>query len=248
MYPRPRSSRRHGKNGRTNPLNFVYAFFGIIILLYLIFLANTLSPKSSGAKETTATTDLKASATNLREGGGNQAASRSWKFNPDRKYVWLEVSFDDVVIGKVTAELYSDIVPKTTENFRVLVTGERKDEGLSYDNCVCHRIIKDFVVQCGDFETGKGYGGRSIYGRKFDDEPAGLLLKHSKRYILQMANSGPNSNGSQFCFMLAAMPHLNTKHVVFGEVVDGFEIVDKMETAAGGAHKVVLVRGGQYLQ
>lgn len=150
------------------------------------------------------------------------------------------------------AQLYTDMVPKTAENFRVLTTGE-KGPDYSFKNSVCHRILHGFIVQCGDFTTGKGYGGRSIYGGKFDDEPNGLRLTHSKRYILQMANSGPNTNGSQFCFMLGPAPHLNGRHVVFGEVVDGFEVVDKMEQAGVQAdgialqHKVQFLDGGEYL-
>lgn len=143
-------------------------------------------------------------------------------------------------------------MPKTAENFRALTTGEKGPE-YSFKNSVCHRILKGFIVQCGDFTTGKGYGGRSIYGAKFDDEPNGLRLTHSKRYILQMANAGKNTNGSQFCFMLGPAPHLNGHHVVFGEVVDGFHVVDKMEDAGVErdgiplAHKVQFLDGGEYL-
>lgn len=164
-------------------------------------------------------------------------------------------------------------MPKTAENFRVLTTGE-KGPDFSFKNSICHRILTGFIVQCGDFTTGKGYGGRSIYGAKFgtslaswlvwwradicgdvvtDDEPNGLRLTHSKRYILQMANAGPNTNGSQFCFMLGPAPHLNGKHVVFGEVVEGFEVVDKMEGAGVArdgiplTHKVSFIDGGEIL-
>ncbi|OQS00042.1 peptidyl-prolyl cis-trans isomerase C [Thraustotheca clavata] len=157
-----------------------------------------------------------------------QATSRSWTRKPGRRYVWIDVNIDGEDVGRVTAELYMDIVPKTAENFRGLVTGDNA-LGLTYKGSKCHRIIKGFIVQCGDFETGRGYGGKSIYGGKFADEREGLELKHSKRYILQMANSGPDTNGSQFCFMLNAAPHLNGRHVVFGEVVDGFDVVDAME-------------------
>ncbi|CEG40623.1 peptidyl-prolyl cis-trans isomerase c [Plasmopara halstedii] len=180
------------------------------------------------------------------------APIRLWNPNLYRKYVWLDVAIDDVYVGRVTAELYADIVPKTVENFRVLTTGE-KGTDYAFKGSSCHRIIKGFIVQCGDFTTGTGTGGRSIYGGKFDDEPNGLRLKHSKRYILQMANAGPNTNGSQFCFMLTAAPHLNGKHVVFGEVVEGFEVVDKMEQAGVEKdgmplqHKVSFVDGGEIL-
>ncbi|CAI5708429.1 unnamed protein product [Peronospora destructor] len=118
---------------------------------------------------------------------------------------------------------------------------------------MCHRILKNFIVQCGDYTRGTGTGGRSIYGSRFDDEPNGLRLKHSKRYILQMANAGPDTNGNQFCFMLKAAPHLDGKHVVFGEVVEGFEVVDKMEQAGVEKdgmplqHKVSFTNGGEFL-
>ncbi|KAE8915279.1 hypothetical protein PF005_g18308 [Phytophthora fragariae] len=177
-------------------------------------------------------------------------STRSWEPKPDRKYVWLDVSIDDVHVGRVTAELYADVVPKTVENFRALTTGE-KGPDYSFKGSTCHRILKDFIVQCGDYTKGNGTGGRSIYGGRFDDEPNGLRLKHSRRYILQMANAGPNTNGSQFCFMLGAAPHLNGKHVVFGEVVEGFDVVDKMEQAGVERdgiplqHKVSFTDGGE---
>ncbi|RHY29037.1 hypothetical protein DYB32_005495 [Aphanomyces invadans] len=166
-----------------------------------------------------------------------------------------------------------DLVPKTAENFRALVTGDNVP-GYSYKKSKCHRILKGFIVQCGDFEYGKGYGGKSIYGGDdtfgtqdllvlvpsfgmivvtsiAEDEKAGLELTHSKRYILQMANYGPNTNKSQFCIMLAPSPGLNGHHVVFGEVVDGFHVVDAMEAAGVSTddeklvHEVILVDGGE---
>lgn len=172
--------------------------------------------------------------------------SVAWKRNPNRKYVWIEIQVGEESVGKVVAELYTDVVPRTAENFRALVTGDNNPDHLSYTGNVCHRILENFVVQCGDITTGDGRGGQSIYGRHFDDEEAGLALKHDSRYVLQMANSGPDSNGSQFCFMLSPQPHLNGKHVVFGKVVDGFEAVDAMEKGGIQKQKVMLVRGGEY--
>ncbi|KAG7397035.1 Peptidyl-prolyl cis-trans isomerase cyp6 [Phytophthora boehmeriae] len=188
----------------------------------------------------------------LEEEGAPPEPTRLWEHNPNRKYVWLDVAIDGEYVGRVTAELYADVVPKTVENFRALTTGE-KGPDYSFKDSICHRILKGFIVQCGDFTTGTGTGGRSIYGGKFDDEPNGLRLTHSKRYILQMANAGPNTNGSQFCFMLNPAPHLNGKHVVFGEVVEGFEVVDKMEAAGVERdgiplkHKVSFTSGGEIL-
>ena len=219
-------------------------FFGCLMVLYMLFLSSFQPHFKGDAPQQ----NLQQEKTDVSQDKVKE--ERKWEMNPDRKYVWLDIEIDGVEAGRVTAELFADIVPKTAENFRVLVTGERGDD-LSYKNSVCHRIIKGFIVQCGDFETGKGYGGRSIYGRHFDDEPAGLALKHSKRYILQMANSGPNTNGSQFCFMLGPAPHLNTHHVVFGEVVDGFSVVDKMEAAGKQSdgdkmqHVVKILNGGE---
>ncbi|KDO35612.1 hypothetical protein SPRG_00456 [Saprolegnia parasitica CBS 223.65] len=177
-------------------------------------------------------------------------AMHPWVRKPGRRYVWIDVTIDGVAAGRVTAELYMDIVPKTAENFRGLVTGDNA-RGFSYKGSRCHRILANFVVQCGDWERGNGTGGKSIYGGDFEDEKAGLALEHSKRYVLQMANAGPNTNGAQFCFMLAPQPHLNGHHVVFGEVVDGFEVVDAMEATGIAsdsdklARDVVLADGGE---
>ncbi|ETW03196.1 hypothetical protein H310_05603 [Aphanomyces invadans] len=174
-------------------------------------------------------------------------SARNWTRSPGRRYVWIDVAVDNVPAGRIVAELYMDKVPKTAENFRGLVTGDNQ-HGWSYKNSTCHRILKGFIVQCGSYNA---QGGTSIYGKDFEDEATGLTLKHSKRGILQMANAGPNTNGAQFCFMLGPAKHLNGHHVVFGEVVQGLEVLDTME-AAGVAtddnqlvHKVALVDGGE---
>ncbi|RQM31459.1 hypothetical protein B5M09_006179 [Aphanomyces astaci] len=140
-----------------------------------------------------------------------------------------------------------DKVPKTAENFRGLVTGDNQP-GWSYKNSTCHRILKGFIVQCGSYDT---RGGTSIYGKDFEDEATGLTLKHSKRGILQMANAGPNTNGAQFCFMLGPAAHLNGHHVVFGEIVQGLDVLDLMEAAGVASdddelgRSVMLVDGGE---
>ena len=120
--------------------------------------------------------------------------------------------------GVVVCELYDDVVPKTAHNFRQLVL-----EG-KYNNTQFHRIIKDFMIQGGDFTKGDGTGGVSIYGDKFDDE--NFALKHDSAGILSMANAGPNTNGSQFFITTQEAPHLDNKHVVFGKVISGMEIID----------------------
>ena len=127
---------------------------------------------------------------------------------------------EEYPLGKILVKLYDDIVPKTCENFKSLLK-------IEYKNCVIHRVIPEFMLQTGDYENGDGTGGASIYGKKFDDE--NFTVKHTKKGLLSMANSGPNTNGSQFFITFKETPWLDDKHVVFGEVVDGFDILDKIE-------------------
>lgn len=145
--------------------------------------------------------------------------------------VFFEIDIDGETAGRIVFELFASIVPRTAENFRCLCTGEkgRGESGkrLNYLGSKFHRIIQGFVCQGGDFTKGNGTGGESIYGHKFEDES--FQLQHSGPGLLSMANSGPDSNGSQFFITTRATPHLDGKHVVFGKVVSGFDIVKKME-------------------
>lgn len=145
--------------------------------------------------------------------------------------VFLDISVDGQQPDRITLGLFGDAAPRTAANFAALCTGEagpgpsgkpRHFKGVSF-----HRIIPGFMIQSGDTTAGDGTGGESIYGERFDDEP--FVVKHSSPFLLSMANAGPNTNGSQFFITTAAAPHLNGKHVVFGRVLAGAEVVKMIE-------------------
>ena len=146
--------------------------------------------------------------------------------NTARPKVFFDVSIGGSPAGRITFELYSDVVPKTAENFRSICAGDNPAK-LSYKNSPFHRIIPDFMIQGGDITKGNGTGGKSIYGEKFKDE--NFSVKHTKAGMLSMANAGPNSNGSQFFITTVPCPWLDGAHVVFGEVTEGLDLVKKME-------------------
>lgn len=138
--------------------------------------------------------------------------------------VFIEVGTRDGKLGRIEFELFRDLVPKTANNFLGLIT---KRHGFGYHGSKFHRIIPRFMIQGGDFERGDGTGGQSIYGGNFEDENFELI--HDRPGLLSMANSGPDTNGSQFFITLAETHWLDGKHVVFGEVKKGLDVVKKME-------------------
>jgi peptidylprolyl isomerase len=164
----------------------------------------------------------------------------------DNPHVFFDVKQGDTEMGRLVMRLYADIVPKTAENFRALCTGE-KGEGtmgkpLHYKGSTFHRVIQDFMIQGGDFTNGDGTGGESIYGEKFDDE--NFVIKHTHEGQLSMANAGPGTNGSQFFITSKDTPHLDVKHVVFGHVVEGMDIIrdiEKVDKAAGDKPEVDII-------
>ncbi|XP_047323530.1 peptidyl-prolyl cis-trans isomerase CYP19-3-like [Impatiens glandulifera] len=154
--------------------------------------------------------------------------------------VFFDIAIGKIKSGRVIMELFADTTPKTAENFRVLCTGEKgigsAGKPLHYKGSTFHRIIPNFMCQGGDFTRGNGTGGESIYGMKFSDE--NFKLKHTGPGILSMANSGPNTNGSQFFICTDKTSWLDGKHVVFGKVVDGYNVVQEMEKAGSETGRV----------
>ena len=142
---------------------------------------------------------------------------------------YFDINIGDTYIGKIVFQLFDEDVPKTCKNFRYLCsTGILNKNKPSYQDTLFHRVIKDFMIQGGDITRGDGTGGYSVYGEQFDDE--NFNLTHNQPGMLSMANSGPNTNNSQFFITFKKTPWLDNKHVVFGIITSGFDVLKKIES------------------
>lgn len=211
-------------------MHTVIAIVIIIVIFYIIYrLKNNMVRQKEKSKETPKEKPKETQKKILKKHQKkNQKKILKEKPQPKQDLVFMDIASNNKILGRIVILLFSDIVPKTCNNFRTLCSSKNN---MSYKNCPFHRIIQDFMIQGGDFTRGDGTGGLSIYGDRFKDE--NFEIKHDQPYLLSMANAGEDTNGSQFFITTSETPHLDGKHVVFGKIIEGFNVVNylnKVET------------------
>lgn len=202
------------------------AFHLLVLCVLLLTIANGCAPpKPATSLKEPAGGETKTVAEATPEAESGEYLPPLGKPNPDNPRCFMDITADGKELGRIVLELKADVVPRTAENFRALCTGEK---GFGYKGSAFHRIVPEFMCQGGDFTSGDGRGGKAIYGQRFRDE--NFELKHTGPGILSMANAGPDTNGSQFFICTVKTDFLDGRHVVFGQILEGMDVIKKMES------------------
>lgn len=202
-------------------MNFVDIILVVVIVVLSYFCINTFNPPNSNPSKDKSVEVIKNKTTKRRKHKKKpkkKNVKKSVRFDESINDVFLIIRENNKILGKIVIKLYNEVVPITCNNFRTLCVQKK------YINTTFHRVIQDFMIQGGDYTTHDGRGGMSIYGSTFDDE--NFILKHDQPYLISMANRGPNTNGSQFFITTNHAEHLDNKHVVFGKIISGHNIID----------------------
>jgi len=204
---------------------YIYVIIALIIIISIYLIYIYFFKKNTNSIENNISNNENFSQLEINEDKQDESIKKNDSIDGNPYFI---ISIDGKEEGKLKFELFDEEVPKTCANFRYLCVkglGDKKEA--CYKDSIFHRVIEEFMIQGGDFTNFDGTGGKSIYGDSFDDE--NFNLKHNQSGLLSMANSGPNTNGSQFFITLKETPWLDDKHVVFGILLEGFELIKKIE-------------------